>query len=112
VDNVNEPHHHALVQAPIEPVDEDGVAAAVVGTMVSLLATGVTAWQNSWLASRGQGWWLWVAMTATCLGVMFIAYALYRKRRRLAPVAAVPAETLDGVTDLTADPSAQESVEQ
>lgn len=109
---MNEPHHHALVQAPIDPVDEDGVAAAVVGTVISLLATGVTAWQYSWLASRGQGWWLWTAVTATGLGVMFIAYALYRKRRRLAPAAAVPAATLDAVSDLTADPSAQESVEQ
>jgi hypothetical protein len=97
-----------LVQAPIDPVDEDGVAAAVVGTVVSVLAIGVTGWQYSWLASSGQGWWLWTAMTATGLGVMFIAYALYRKRRRLAPVAALPVATPDAVTDL----AAEESVEQ
>ncbi len=109
---MSEPHHHALVQAPVDPVDEDGVAAAGVGTVISLLATGVTAWQYAWLVSRGQGWWLWTAVTATGLGVMFIGYALYRKRRRLAPVAAIPAATLEPVTDLAPGPSAQESVEQ
>lgn len=109
---MNEPHHHALVQAPVDPVDEDGVAAAVVGTVISLVATAVTAWQYSWLASQGHAWWLWTAITAAGLGVMFIAYALYRKRRRLAPMEAIPAATLDAVTDLVADPTAQESVEQ
>lgn len=109
---MSEPPHHALVQAPVDPVDEDGVAAAVVGTVVSLVATGATAWQYSWLASRGQGWWLWTAVTATGLGVMFIAYALYRRRRRLAPVPALPGAPLDAVTDLAAESSAQESVEQ
>jgi hypothetical protein len=112
VDSVSEPHHHTLVQAPVDPVDEDGVAAAVVGTVISVLATGIAAWQYSWLAARGQVWWLWTALTATGLGVMFIAYALYRKRRRLAPVAAIPAATLDAVTVLAPEPTAQESVEQ
>lgn len=109
---MTEAHHHALVQAPIDPVDEDGVAAAVVGTVVSVLAIGVTAWQYDWLAARGYGWWLWTAVTSTGLGVMFITYALYRKRRRLAPVAAVPAATLDAVSELAPEPSAPESVEQ
>jgi hypothetical protein len=77
-----------------------------------VLATGIAAWQYSWLAARGQVWWLWTALTATGLGVMFIAYALYRKRRRLAPVAAIPAATLDAVTVLAPEPTAQESVEQ
>ena len=105
-------HHHPLVQAPVDPVDEDGVAAAVVGTVVSVLLVGLTAWQYSWLASRDLGWWLWTAITATGLGVMFISYALFRKRRRLAPTAAIPTATLDAVTELTPEPSAQESVEQ
>jgi hypothetical protein len=109
---VTDSHHHTLVQAPVDPVDEDGVAAAVVGTVISLLATGVTAWQYSWLASRGQGWWVWTAVTATGLGVMFIGYALWRKRRRLAPVEALPAATVEALTDLAPDASAQESVEQ
>ena len=83
---MDELEHHTLVQAPVEPVDEDGVAAALVGTGVSVLATVLLWWQYALLAARGQGWWLWVALTATGAGVLFIAYTLlYRKRRRLSP---------------------------
>jgi uncharacterized BrkB/YihY/UPF0761 family membrane protein len=86
VDTVDELEHHALVQAPVEPVDEDGVAAALVGTGVSVLATVLLWWQYALLAARGQGWWLWVGLTATGAGVLFIAYTLYRRRWRLSPL--------------------------
>jgi hypothetical protein len=82
---VDELEHHTLVQAPVEPVDEDGVAAALVGTGVSVLATVLLWWQYALLDARGQGWWLWVGLTATGAGGLFIAYTLYRKRRRLSP---------------------------
>jgi hypothetical protein len=85
VDIVDELEHHALMQAPVEPVDEDGVAVALVGTGVSVLATVLLWSQYALLAVRGQGWWLWVALTATAAGALFIAYTLYRKRRRLSP---------------------------
>lgn len=80
--------HHALVQAPVDPVDEDGVVAAYVGTGVSALATALLWWQVAWLADRGQGWWLWVAVAATCSGVLFSTYARWRKRQRLSPTRA------------------------
>ena len=82
---MDELQHHALVQAPVDPVDEDGVAAAYVGTGVSALASVLLWWQYAWLDARGQGWWLWVALTATGSGLLFSAYARYRKRRRLSP---------------------------
>lgn len=82
---MDEFEHHALMQAPVEPVDEDGVAAALVGTGVSALATVLLWSQYALLAARGQGWWLWVALTATAAGALFIAYTLYRKSRRLSP---------------------------
>jgi len=88
---VDDLEHHALVQAPVDPVDEDGVAAAYVGTVVSALATLLLWWQYAWLADRGQGWWLWVALTATGSGVLFSTYARYRKRQRLSPAPAQPA---------------------
>ena len=82
---MDEFEHHALMQAPVEPVDEDGVAVALVGTGASVLATVLLWWQYVLLAARGQGWWLWVGLTATGAGVLFIAYTLYRKRQRLSP---------------------------
>jgi hypothetical protein len=87
VDTVDQFEHHALMQAPVEPVDEDGVAAALVGTGLSGVASALLWWQYAFLAVRGQGWWLWVGLTATGAGVLFIAYTLYRKRRRLSPQA-------------------------
>ncbi len=87
---MDELQHHALVQAPVDPVDEDGVAAAFVGTAVSALATVVMWWQYAWLDARGQGWWLWVALTATGSGVLFSAYARWRKRQRLSPATQRP----------------------
>ncbi len=77
--------HHALVQAPVDPVDEDGIVAAYVGTAVSALATVLLWWQYAWLAARGHDWWLWVAVSATGAGVLFSAYARHRKRQRLTP---------------------------
>jgi hypothetical protein len=75
--------HHALVQAPVDPVDVDGVAAAYVGTAISALAAALMWWQNAWLEAQGQGWWLWVAVSATVAGLLFSAYTRYRTRRRL-----------------------------
>ena len=77
--------HHALVQAPVDPVDEDGTAAAYVGTGISALATVVLWWQYAWLDARNETWWLWVAVSATISGVLFSAYTRYRKQRRLSP---------------------------
>lgn len=88
---MTEPHHHTLVQAPIDPVYEDGVAAALVGTAIALVATLLAWWNYGWLQAEGQGWWLWSAITATGVGGLFIAYTLDRKRRRLAPAGGIPA---------------------
>jgi hypothetical protein len=77
--------HHALVQAPVDPVDEDGIAAAYVGTGISALAAVVLWWQNAWLNTQGHSWWLWVAVSATVSGVLFSTYARYSKRQRLSP---------------------------
>lgn len=82
--------HHALVQAPVDPVDEDGVVAAYVGTGISALATVLLWWQSGWLDAQNQGWWLWVAVTATVSGVLFSTYARYRKRQRLSWAARQP----------------------
>jgi uncharacterized BrkB/YihY/UPF0761 family membrane protein len=79
---VKDLEHHALVQAPVDPVDEDGVAAAYVGTAISALATALLWWQHGWLDAHGQGWWLWVAVSATVSGMLFSTYTRYRTRKR------------------------------
>ncbi|HSN11037.1 MAG TPA: DUF2530 domain-containing protein [Propionibacteriaceae bacterium] len=83
-------HRHALVQAPVDPVDEDGIVASYVGTAVSAVASLILWWRLDWLTARGQEWWLWVAATATGAGVLFSVYARDRKRRRLTPLDAPP----------------------
>ncbi len=82
---MNQPDRHALVQAPVAPLDEDGVVAANVGTGLSVLASLVLWWKLDWLSARSEVWWLWVALTATGAGILFSSYTRYRKRRRLSP---------------------------
>lgn len=105
---MSEPQHHSLVQAPIDPVDEDGLLAAYVGTGLSVVATLVLWWQQAWLASIGREWWLWVAVSAVGAGVLFTLYALRRRRRRLAR----RVEPLPVASPGTVDPMESESVEQ
>lgn len=78
--------HRGLVQAPVEPVDEDGIVASYVGTAVSVLASLVLWSQLDWLTAHDRAWWLWVAVAATGAGVLFSVYAKDRKRRRLVPL--------------------------
>lgn len=73
-----------LVQAPVEPLDEDGVTAAVVGTIGFALAAVICWWQLDRLTARGQGWWLWLCVSGTVIGVLQYLYNRRRRSRRLA----------------------------
>ncbi|MGJ6980758.1 hypothetical protein ACSDQ9_09560 [Aestuariimicrobium soli] len=70
-----------LVQAPIEPVDDSGVRAAVVGTVLFAIATVVLAVRHAALAAAGHGWYLGVAVAGTVLGAVGLAWTIHHARR-------------------------------
>lgn len=82
---MTEPHgnsHHHFVQAPIRPLDEDGVQVARLGTMLFALATLALWLRIDVLRERGQEWWLWVGVSGALLGLVGIWWCSRRRRRR------------------------------
>jgi len=57
------------------PLDASGFTASLVGTALFALATLVC------LAIRYQGFWLWVMLIGTALGLVLIAYTAWHKHR-------------------------------
>jgi len=74
--------HGLFVQAPIPPLDEDGIVVTTVGTAAFAAATVVLALAYGWLAPRGDGWWLAVAITGVALGLLGLGYCWRRRRTR------------------------------
>lgn len=80
--NPNKLKTHHLVQAPVLPLDEDGVVVGVIGTVLFAVAT-VVLWLNQpALEAHQDGWWLWTGVTGTVLGALGTAYCVYRKKHR------------------------------
>jgi Protein of unknown function (DUF2530) len=77
-------HHHFLVQAPVPPVDVDGLAVVTVGTAVFGLVSVVLAFADDWLAAHGHALWLQVSVSGFVLGLIGLAYCWNRRRRRRA----------------------------
>ncbi|MGO4958473.1 DUF2530 domain-containing protein [Luteococcus sp. Sow4_B9] len=73
---------HHFVQAPIRPLDEDGVQVARIGTALWVLATVVLALRLDQLRERGQDWWLWVGVSGVALGLVGIWWCSRRRARR------------------------------
>lgn len=77
-DHAPSPRRRGLVQAPVKPLDEDGVQVAALGTLVWAVASVV-------LLVRGDAspdWWLWTALFGTVIGMLGLGYCLRRKRAR------------------------------
>ncbi len=101
-------HHHKplMVQAPVRALDPDGVAVVSAGTVAFAIAAVVCWVTRADLGALGKLWYLGVSVTGTALGLLGLAFGLYRKLRRRRNLAA-PAdgsieETLidtDGVPD-------------
>jgi Protein of unknown function (DUF2530) len=77
-------HHHFLVQAPVPPVDVDGLAVLTVGTAIFGLVSVVLAFAYDWLAAHGHAIWLQVSVSGFVLGLIGLAYCWNRRRRRRA----------------------------
>ena len=76
--------HHTFVQAEVPPLDEDGVTAAKVGTILFAVAGLVCWWQLPRLEAAGDAWWLWVCVAGVVLGALGWAWNARRRRRRSA----------------------------
>jgi hypothetical protein len=76
------PHHHFWVQAPVPPLDVDGLAVVTVGTALFGVASVVMAFGYDWLAAHGHGSWLQISVAGFVLGLIVLAYCWNRRRRR------------------------------
>jgi apolipoprotein N-acyltransferase len=75
--------HHLLVQAPVAPVDADGVVAAQAGTLLFGLLTALCWWASDTLIARGDAWWLWVGPTGVGLGLVLVGFTRWRRSRAM-----------------------------
>ncbi|MBP7973416.1 MAG: DUF2530 domain-containing protein [Candidatus Nanopelagicales bacterium] len=62
-----------------EPLDVDGVNAAILGTVAFVIAFFVLLLFRSKLAETNGQWWLWVCVTGAGLGLMGIGYGVRRR---------------------------------
>lgn len=69
------PHQagYRFVQAPVRPVDEDGVIVSILGTLAWVVATAVWGTGSPWL---------WTGVSGICLGLIGTGFCLWRRRRR------------------------------
>jgi Protein of unknown function (DUF2530) len=78
------PHRHFWVQAPVPPLDVDGLAVVTVGTALFGLVSVVFAFGYDWLAAHGHASWLQISVAGFILGLIGLAYCWNRRRRRRA----------------------------
>ena len=76
-----QPEHHHFVQAPIRPLDENGITATIIGTALFAAATVVLLVLRTRLDAAGRGWWIWVGVAGVLLGVVGYAYCRRRAAR-------------------------------
>ena len=71
-------HRRGLTQAPVEPLDQDGVQVGIIGTIAWTIAALV-------LLLRGGAdpvWWLWTCAVGVAVGLVGLAYCVGRRGRR------------------------------
>lgn len=73
--------HGPFVQAPVAPIDNDGIQVARLGTVVWIIATVVLWLNRSALDAAGNGWWIWVGVAGIALGVAMLIWATHRRGR-------------------------------
>jgi Protein of unknown function (DUF2530) len=75
---------HFLVQAPVPPLDIDGLAVVTVGTALFGVVSVVMAFGYDWLAAHGRISWLQISVAGFVLGLIGLVYCWNRRRRRRA----------------------------
>lgn len=66
-------------EASVEPLDVDGVLAAVLGTILFAVAAVVLFALRSQLESQDRDWWFWTALTGVAIGLLLTAYTIRRR---------------------------------
>ena len=73
------PARPAVDPALLRPLDVDGVGAVAVGTAAWAVAL-VDAWLlRDRLEAAGNGWWVWVCLAGTVLGLIGLPYVVRRR---------------------------------
>lgn len=75
-------HGHFLVQAPVKPMDRDGVGVAMIGTAIFAIGTIILGVLYDDLKARGDAWWLGVGVAGFALGLLGLAYTFRLRHRR------------------------------
>lgn len=103
-----------MVQAPVRALDPDGVAVVSAGTLAFAVGTGICWWQLAALQATGRAWYLGVAVAGTVIGLLGLAFGLFRKsrRRRRGESANEDSDALDQQTGTAPAPPAARSVEE
>lgn len=78
----NHQHKPLMVQAPVRALDPDGVAVVSAGTLAFAIGAAVCWWNAAALQASGRLWYLGVAVTGTVIGLLGLAFGLFRKVRR------------------------------
>jgi hypothetical protein len=71
-----------MVQAPVRALDADGMAVVSTGTVAFAIAAVVCWFTRADLETIGKLWYLGVSLTGTALGLLGLAFGIYRKLRR------------------------------
>mgnify|MGYP000902521411 CR=1 FL=1 len=78
----NHQHRPLMVQAPVRALDPDGLAVVTAGTIGFAIGTVVCWWSFPQLSALGKGWYLGTSITGTVIGLLGLAFGLFRKVRR------------------------------
>ena len=69
-----------LKQAPVEPIHDDGVRVFTIGTALFVVGSVVLyLGPGSWTS---PDWWLTVGLTGVGIGLIAIAYCVWRRNKR------------------------------
>lgn len=69
----------------MKALDADGTLVLALGTLGFALATAMLWFQRAGLDADGRGWWVWVGVAGTLLGLVGWLAARLRRRRRRGP---------------------------
>lgn len=96
-------HKPLLVQAPVRALDPDGLAVVTSGTVAFAIGAVVCWLWREQLVLTGRLWYLYVAILGTVMGLVGIAFGLFRGSRRRTPAGRAlvedPEVDADGVPD-------------
>ncbi|HYP44702.1 MAG TPA: DUF2530 domain-containing protein [Propionibacteriaceae bacterium] len=76
--------HHLLEQAPVAPMDVDGLRATVLGLVAFAVGTVVCVLFYDSLQRDGNAWWLGVCLSGLGLGLVGLVYCQLRRKARRA----------------------------